>query len=269
MKQPIDRIAEIIELLSLNLPGLSVTQIGRQLDIPVSAAHRIATLLANRGLLTQDSETRDFRLSLRFAAIGLRLLAGASFHNVVQPILEKYAGLTGELVRLAIAIDEGELTWVANAQGARTQLRVDPVAGHRAVPHLTAAGKAWLAAHDDATVARMLRLEQKRSDLPVSARGTSAADLRKSLTSCRKLGYAFAIDEIEVGLTAVAAVVSPPGSDAGVPVAAVSVAGPTVRINNARVREFGVLMIRASREIAEVWDLLGSGVRGSAGPARP
>lgn len=260
MKQSLDRIVDVIELLSEHLEGMSVTDIALSLGMPASGAHRIVALLMSRGLVDQDPATRAYRLTLKFASIGLRILSGASFHMVVQPLLDRYADMTGELVRLAAVVDDGRLAWIANAQGCRSQLRVDPMAGHHAVPHVTAAGKAWLSALDDAQITSAMARERYAGSStargPRALRNTPA--LRRDLEECRERGYAVTMDEIELGLTAVAAPVVTMNARERRVVASISVAGPTVRIPEARIAELGKLMRAASQELGEVWELLGN-----------
>jgi DNA-binding IclR family transcriptional regulator len=231
------------------------------------------TLLAGRGLVDQDPDKRSYRLTLKFASIGLRLLSGASFHSVIQPLLDRYARETGELVRLAVVVEYGRLAWIANAQGSQAQLRVDPLAGHTAVPHLTAAGKAWLSAMSEGEVVNIMAHEslsgKKSAGGPRALHNRSA--LQKNLAQCRELGYAVTVDEIEPGLTAVAAPIVIAGGGAPRAVAAISVAGPTVRIPATRIAQLGGLMKKAGRELSEVWELLGiqgpAVVVEAAGPA--
>lgn len=263
MKQSVDRIVDVIELLSAHPRGLAVTDTALRLGIPASGVHRIMAMLAQRGMVEQDPADRTYRLTLKFACVGLKLLAGASFHTVIQPLLERYARESGDLVRLAVIVEDTRLVWIANAQGARAQLRVDPLAGHDAMAHLTAAGKAWLATLDASHLARVLAAASASS--PIPAHGTrlqyGAQSLHQDLALCRQRGYAVIVDEIEPGLTAVAAVVVTSLDGRERPVASISVAGPTVRIPAARIAELGAMMIAAAREIAEVWALLGTQVQ--------
>jgi len=63
--------------------------------------------------------------------------------DIAQPLLDRLAATSGELVRLSI-VDGDRLTWVARAQGARRGLRYDPDMGMDATLSCTATGHAWL-----------------------------------------------------------------------------------------------------------------------------
>ena len=74
---------------------------------------------------------------------GLGFLSSSGIVDIAEPLLERLAKESGELVRLAI-VDGDRLTWVAKAQGTRKGLRYDPDMGVDARLSCTASGHAWL-----------------------------------------------------------------------------------------------------------------------------
>ena len=64
------------------------------------------------------------------------------YAQIVQPVLDRLAQETGELVRLGV-IDGERQTWIAKSQGARSGLRYDPDMGRDAPLFYTASGHAW------------------------------------------------------------------------------------------------------------------------------
>src|ERR1700676_3758570 len=102
----VDRVMDIIELLADEPNGL-----------PMSAAHRLLSSLVNRGFALQDDTSQRYRLSVKLAAVGFRVLASTGTSDICQPSLDRLAVRTGELVRLTLV--EGEtLFWIAKSQGA-------------------------------------------------------------------------------------------------------------------------------------------------------
>ncbi|MFC7588672.1 IclR family transcriptional regulator [Nonomuraea antimicrobica] len=75
---------------------------------------------------------------------------------------------------------------------------------------------------------------------------TSPAGLE--LAEIRRRGWAATVEELEVGLNAVAAPIS--GADGSV-VAAVSVSGPSYRLTQDRLPEVGALLVAGAREISQ------------------
>jgi DNA-binding IclR family transcriptional regulator len=84
---------------------------------------------------------------------------------------------------------------------------------------------------------------------------TTKAALRAELDKVREQGYALAVDELEVGLTAVAA---PIRSAHGDVIASMSVSGPTFRLTEDRVPAVVDAVLEAALEVSH---RLGWGVR--------
>ncbi len=67
------------------------------------------------------------------------------------------------------------------------------------------------------------------------------------LDEVRRRGYAIAIDELEIGLTAVAA---PIRNSHGEPVASMSISGPTFRLDARRVPQMAEAVVAAADEVS-------------------
>ena len=76
---------------------------------------------------------------------------------------------------------------------------------------------------------------------------TKKTQLRKELDRVREQGYAVAVDELEVGLTAVAAPIRNAHGDV---IASMSVSGPTFRLAGSRVDEVVGLLVDAATEVS-------------------
>ena len=76
---------------------------------------------------------------------------------------------------------------------------------------------------------------------------TKRSALRKELERVREQGYAVAVDELEVGLTAVAAPIHNAHGDV---IASMSVSGPTFRLDEARLPEVIRLLTGAAAEVS-------------------
>jgi DNA-binding IclR family transcriptional regulator len=96
--------------------------------------------------------------------------------------------------------------------------------------HATSNGKVLLSGlSSDEVDARLPRLPSYTTDTV-----TSRARLRRELAEVRDQGYAVAVDELEVGLTAIAAPIRNAHGDV---IASLSVSGPTFRLGESRVKE--------------------------------
>ena len=100
--------------------------------------------LQRRGYVRQARKQGDYVLTTKVVSLGLGFFSSAGIVDIAEPLFERLARASGELVRLSI-VDEDRLTWVAKSQGMRqTGLRYDPDMGMDARLSCTASGHAWL-----------------------------------------------------------------------------------------------------------------------------
>src|SRR3954468_9046045 len=144
----LERTLGALELLSDNAHGLPLFEIADRMRIPRSAAHRVLTSLVEHGYVRQERHQGAYRLTAKIASLGLTFLSDIGVTDLAQPILDRLARETGELVRLAL-IDGQTLTWVAKAQGSPFGLRYDPDMGQKARLSCSANGHAWLSCLTD------------------------------------------------------------------------------------------------------------------------
>lgn len=252
MTSVLERSLGILELLSEEPEGLAISAIASRLDLPPSAAHRLLNELARFGYVRQDRAQGDYSLTIKLAAMGLNFLGHSGVTDIAQPILDRLAQATGELVRLSV-LDGRQLVWVAVAQGATAGLRYDPGREQGVVVHYasTANGQAFLStlSNDEAL---MLVAEQgfsHRVEPLGPAAPDSATALLARLEETRRRGYSMAIDSYISGMAAMAVPVRYANRDAVI--GTVSVAGPAVRLTPERMREVAEPLRAAAAEIGQ------------------
>jgi DNA-binding IclR family transcriptional regulator len=249
--QSAERCLDILELLLAAPDPLGVSEIAKRLDLPLSATHRLIQVLVDKGYAEQRSATGLYAPTLRVAVLGLRYLGGQEVVQVSQPILDALAAQTRELVRLAV-VDGETMIWIAKAQGSTASLRHDPINGRQVPLHTTAMGKAWLATMpEDEAIARVERTGF-RAELtgPNAIRDSTA--LRRELARVREAGHALALQESELGLCAIAMVVRDRSLARHV-VGAVSVAGPSFRVDADTLAGFAPKLAEAVAAIERLW----------------
>ena len=138
---------------------------------------------------------------------------------------------------------EPQVLIVGAVESAR-QLHTRGDQGTRWPLHSSSLGKAMMSALPPDEIAELLG----DRDLPRFTKNTisSLAEMERELARVRTRGYAVDQQENEPGVCCVAAPVS--DNLQGI-VAAVSISGPTVRIREESLQEFGRLVIAASRAI--------------------
>ena len=226
--QSVDRAVHILELLAEHGEA-GVTEIAAALNVHKSTAFRLVASLEGRGLVDQNGERGKYRLGT-----GLIRLAGSSIArlDVVQEgraVCRALAASTGETANLAV-LSDGAVLYLDQAAGL-TAGQLHNWVGQRVPVHATANGRVLLADLTDDQVAALVG-----EDLPTFTPATlaTAEALVTALVRVRQEGFALVVDELEVGLTAVAA---PIRSLRGDVVASVSVSGPSFRMTSGGTEE--------------------------------
>ncbi|MDE3878717.1 IclR family transcriptional regulator [Sinorhizobium meliloti] len=250
---PTERTLDIIELLADYPEGLALTEIARRLNLPKSIAHRLLSVLAGRDFAVQDPVTQHYRLAIRTAALGLRFFGNIGLVDICQPIINRLAQRTGEFIRVSAA-ENGELVWIAKAQGSSNGLRYDPLLEPGPVLHATAHGRAWLATLEDTKAMALVR--RRGFYVPTGydrSLFSNEQELLEELARIRKLGYAISADESLIGMSAIGAAI--PDRKHGSAVGAISVAGPSVRMTASRLEEVSDDLLAAARDLGDIWPI--------------
>lgn len=242
VKGLLTRCTEVMELLAMAPSGVS--EVAARLDMPKSAVHRLLQELCSLGWVQQMPDGR-YRAALRFALLGRDVLRQTGLPDLAQPMLDRLARETRELVRLTVATPTG-LAWLAFAQGATSGLVYQPEMAGPVVLHATANGKAYLASLDDEQV--ILRVSSVLGVVRPTARTIVSPDvLLTELRQVRVQGFAVANEEAEAGVAAVAVAIG-----AGPAAGTVSVAGPRIRMPDKRLPELAVLLQDVARALSSL-----------------
>jgi len=185
--------------------------------------------------------------------LGQRFYAASGLPDICQPILDRCAHECGEFARLAV-VDGSMLVWIAHAQGATGGLLYQPAETTGTVPlFATATGKAWLATLEPNDAVQHIAKQGgfSRADRygPNVIRTIDA--LLKELRATAKRGYGLAFNEAEPGVTAIAAAIRSGGDKATV--GTLSIAGPSARMTERRVRELAPLVTQCAAELSTLW----------------
>ena len=247
MSNTVERVLKIVEVLAHEPGGIALAALADEVALPKSACHRMLADLARIGYVRQVRDQGEYVLTTKLPALGLSFLGGAGIVDIAQPIIDRLAEVTGELVRLAL-VDGDRLTFVAKAQGARSGLRYDPDMGIDVRLSCSAAGHAW-----------MMTLSEERATELVARQGFGTAKefgpkapstfkaLAKILDDDRKRGFAMIVEQYAPGMTATAAPVMRRGGREAVGV--ITIAGPLLRLNEKRMLELGKPLTDAAHEL--------------------
>jgi IclR family transcriptional regulator, acetate operon repressor len=250
---PAERCLSIIELLADGAREMPLGEIAERLDLPKSGAHRLLATLVDLGWAEQDEETSFYRLTMRLAVLGQRFYVASGLPDICQPLLERFARDCRDFARLAV-VDGRALVWIAHAQGASGGLLYHPSETTGTVPlFATASGKAWLATLEPNDAVQLVATQGGFNEAdrygPNVIRSIEA--LLKELRATAKRGYGVAVNEAEPGVTAIAAAIRS-GPD-GATVGTVSIAGPSARMTEDRVRELAPIVVQCAAELSTLW----------------
>src|SRR6476619_4186440 len=247
----LERCFQLIELLAEEPRAFRLGAISERLGLQKGAVHRLLSALCSMGWVEQEPETGFYRLTLRLAIMGQRVLLATRIPDLTRPILQKLADESQELVRMAIV--EGErLSWVTFVQGRRTGLIYQPEMIGRAPLTVTSHGKAWLSTLPPEEAMRIVREE---GFPPLGRYGPRAIQSIEAFAAAvdetRARGWGMSYEEGERGI---AAPIRPFGPDTPA-VATCSVAGPLMRFGADDIVRHASLVMQAANEIAAIWPL--------------
>ncbi|QRF57252.1 IclR family transcriptional regulator [Variovorax sp. UC122_21] len=247
MSEMLGRSFRVLEYLASHPEGVPLSLLAGDLQIPLSASHRLLTELIRYGYVRQEQRDGHYVLTIKLVSIGLSFLSNSGVVDVAQPLLDQLAKASGELVRLAV-VDGDELTFVAKAQGATHGLRYDPDMGLSVALSCSAAGHAWLSTlpEDDAMALVAKKGLGKPEDFGPKAPTTLKA-VMVYVKAARQRGFSLINEVFAPGMTAMAAPVFGPSGPA---IGVITIAGPAVRLTPQRMETLGPTLMQAAAEVA-------------------
>lgn len=239
--QSVDRAVSVLEILA-RLGEAGVTEIADELDVHKSTAFRLLGVLENRGLVAQAKDRGKYYLG---AAV-LRLAGAAAVRLDISqegvPVCRELADELGETVNIAVLDDDAAVN-IMQARGTAS-VTAQNWLGRRTPLHATSSGKVLLAhlppTLREGLLARPLPRFTERTI-------TGPSTLRAELEAVVGQGYGITVEELELGLTAVAA---PVRAHDGKVIAAISVSGPVYRMSADRLPELSERAVAAGAELS-------------------
>ncbi|HET8564729.1 MAG TPA: IclR family transcriptional regulator [Candidatus Binatia bacterium] len=241
--QVIDRAAEILDCFTFEQPELPVSAIAAKTGIHKSTAHRILMALEYNSMIGQNPVTGNYYLGMKLFKLGNQAAARMNLREMAKPYLVQLMEETKETVHLAV-LDENEVLYLEKVEGPHA-LRMPSRVGRRIPIYCTSLGKAMLSCLEKQQVKQLLHGRRLKAYTPNTA--TDIDELLEDLEKTRRRGYAIDNEEIELGLRCVGA---PIRDYSGHMVGAVSVAGPSSRLNTEKLQLFGVTVLKVAASVS-------------------
>lgn len=218
---------------------VALAELASASGIPKSTASRLVSALERRGLVQQDGRRGRLRPGPAILRVAERSMLERSLVELARPTLDALGAASGETINLGVPGLEG-VEHVAQVDG-RHFLGAGQWLGRSVDYHCSANGKVFLA---------FGRAALPRPPLAALTPHTitQAERLIAELERVRREGFAEAVDELELGLAAIAAPVRGAG---GAVIAALSITGPTVRMTPARIAELRPVLIDEAQALSD------------------
>lgn len=213
----LERGLDVLDCFGRGEARLSLTEIAARINLNPSTATRILATLEKRKYIIRNSETKKYQLGPQILCLIPPSVRSFELTNVAPPYMKQLFDLFNESVTLYVLLD-GQRVCVDRIETSHALRRVVNI-GDRLSLTRGASGKILLASLPE--------------DLKQTIWSADPAIPFDELAQIQKQGYAISTGEREEGVTAIAAPIFDANNKV---IAALAIAGPTIRLTKA-VRE--------------------------------
>jgi DNA-binding IclR family transcriptional regulator len=239
--ESVRKAVRVLRALADDASGVGVSALARELSIGKASTFRLLHTLAELGLVQQDDETRRYRLGPELVVLGQAAAEAVDFRRTARAVMQQLSGAVGMPSYLNVAGGRD----VVCLEHVPSLARIDLYgkAGHTMPFHACPSGLVLLAFGPDERVARAVDLGLVRYGRNTI---TNQRKLRATLNEVRLQGFAVGVDDLEDGVTSVAA---PIRDVNGSVVGALGLAGFS-HLFEGRVDEIAAAVVEASAAIS-------------------
>ena len=236
--QVLERALGILDELALQ-DQLAPGEIASRLSLHKSTAHRLLAVLEKSGYVERSAANGKYSLGMKLIELGTRASSRLDLCELAGPVLDRLMERTGETAHIGI-LSQGAVISIADSESYKT-LRTPSTVGRRNPAHCSSQGKVLMAGLSSTE----LRAFIGANALKKFTRRTisTLAALQREVAQVRQQGYAIDDQEFEEGLKCVGA---PIRDRFGSVVAAISVAGPAMRLSEARMPDLIGVVVDAA-----------------------
>src|SRR5947207_1223646 len=242
--QSLTRGFSILEALAKSGGGLTLTELAQRVQLPPSTTHRLLSTLEKMGYVYQAGDLGLWYVGLQAFTVGSTFLANRDFvaqsHSYMRRLMEQ----AGETANLAI-LDGTEAVFIAQVQ-CHEMMRTLVKLGSRVPLHASGVGKAIFASLPNDQIDAILKV----IGLPRITENTIVVPetMWAALRVIRQRGYSFDDEEHALATRCVAATVYDEHAE---PLGAISLAGPSSRLSDERIRQLGPIVAHTAEELTQ------------------
>jgi IclR family transcriptional regulator, acetate operon repressor len=240
--QSVHRAISILQVLAIH-GAVGVTEIAVELSVHKSTVFRLLATLEARGLVEQNGERGRYRLAYGVVQLATGATKMDDLSLLSRPICRQLAETVRETVNVVVH-DGRAVISIDQVLGAPAVTTVNWV-GQRTPMHATSAGKVFMAHMDPEQLDALLE-EGLETYTPHTI--VDPVAVKRELALIRERGYAYTMDEHEIGLAAIGA---PIRTLDGHVIAAVTASGPTFRMNEDTIPGLAEHVLSAAAEISQ------------------
>lgn len=238
--QSVVRAVDILKCFE-DAQELGVTEVSNRIGLHKATTFNIINTLESCRYLEKNESSGKYRLGIELFRIGTKV--NSDLRKIALPYLEALVNRFKETVNFVIR--EGDYVIYLEKIESPHSMRISTMVGGRLPINATAVGKAILSGQADHDLRKIV---DGLAAIKLTQNTICDKDLlRKQIESVRTLGYAEDLEELEIGLICVAA---PIFNHSGKAFSAISVSGPTSRMNPDFRREIGEALAAATQEIS-------------------
>ena len=219
----LQKALRILVYMAEQSPEAGVTQLAAELGLSKATVHRLLNTMERFELIERNAESERYRLGLKLYQLGNKAVESRTLRSEAHRLLLEMSRRSRESVSLAVPTPGG-VTCLDRLDSPHTIINVCTPIGAMFPAHCTAAGKAILAYLTEEEIHEIIKRNPQRQYTQFTI--TQLPDLKENLRLIRQRGYSVDHQELERGLSGVAAPVLSAHERV---IAAVGIAGPTLR----------------------------------------
>lgn len=221
-----------------------VSELVKRVSLGKSNVHRLLATLNHLGYVEQDPATSKYFPSLKIYELGNAVINRTGLLPIVHAYLEELGKQFHETNNLAV-LDRGEIIYIDKVESPES-LRMDIKIGGRVPAYCTALGKVLLAYLGEPEIKKLMKSQKfiPRTKKTV----TSLEELKRNFQQIQTQGYAIDDEELYEGVRCIAA---PIRNYSGKVIAAISIAGPSVRMNHDKLVQLREPILNTAKEISK------------------
>ena len=240
--QSLTRGLSLLEALARAEGGLTLTDVAQRVQLAPSTAHRLLSTLEKMGYVYQAGDLGRWYVGLQAFTVGTSFLANRDFIAKSHPYMRRLMEQSGETANLGI-LDGTDAVFIDQVQ-CREMMRTIVKLGSRVPLHASGVGKAIFAAMPDDEIEAILKVK----GLPrITANTiTSPETMWAAIRVIRQRGWSFDDEEHALSTRCVAA---PIYNEHAEVLGAISLAGPSSRLPDERIKQLGPLVAHIAEDL--------------------